>query len=362
MDLAHLYPVVMAGGSGTRFWPWSRKHRPKQFLPIGTSAPLLVETLDRLEGLSDWSHAYIVAGPVHQSHIRLLCPKLPSHQLLVEPCARNTAPCLALAALHIFCRDPEGTLLVLPSDHHIGDLDAFHRVLRLAYEGAQEEKWMTLGIHPSRPETGYGYIRTQIQGQINQQRVRVEEFVEKPPLETAQHYLDDGRYVWNSGMFVFKARLLLEALEVHLPEIYQGLMELKVYLEQRDLDAYQTHLEHCFPSFPSVSFDVGIMEKVKDVEVIFSDFGWNDVGHWAALSDFMQGDKDDNIQCGKGFIESIQSSNNIVATQLPVVLIGMENCVVVQTDDALLVCARDQVQDVKKAVERLNQKGRTELT
>ena len=361
MDLPHLYPVVMAGGSGTRFWPWSRKHHPKQFLSIGTSSPLLVETFLRLQGLSSWSHSYVVAGRTHQDQIQKLCPQLPSHQLLIEPCARNTAPCVGLAALHVLIRDPEGIMLVLPSDHHISKVDDFHRVLHLAYQGAQENRIMTLGMQPTRPETGYGYIHTLHKGAVNQERIPVECFVEKPPLEVAQAYLDDGRYVWNSGMFMFKAQVMLDAIQTHIPSLYQGLMKLKTFLDQKDQEGYLKSLDAFFPQFPSVSLDVGIMEKVKHIEVIFSDLGWNDVGHWDALADFMPSDQQGNIQCGNALLENIESSHNIVATELPVVLIGMDHCVVVQTDDALLICSRDHVQHVKKGVERLKKRGREDL-
>jgi mannose-1-phosphate guanylyltransferase len=252
-------------------------------------------------------------------------------------------------------------MLVLPSDHHIGRIPEFHDVLHLAYQGALDHKMMTLGMHPTRPETGYGYIHTLKKGEVNQERVPVEAFVEKPPLDVAQAYLEDGRYVWNSGMFMFKAHVLLDAVQIHLPDLYTGLMDLKGFLDQNDQEGYHACLAQCFPTFPSVSLDVGIMEKVDCVEVIFSDLGWNDVGHWAALADFMPSDDQGNIQCGDALVEHIQSHHNIVATELPVVLIGIDQCVVVQTEDALLICARDQVQNVKLGVHALKNKGRTDL-
>ena len=183
-----LYPVVMAGGSGTRFWPYSRKNKPKQFLAIGTEHPLLLETFNRLDQLSPWENRYVVAGKVHAQPILDLCPSLPQNQLLIEPCPRNTAPCVALAALHLYERDPNGVMLVLPSDHHISELPHFEKAIRSAMEGASQNKIITLGIQPTRPETGYGYIQYPGGGTVNESRLSVKRFVEKPPFEIAQKY------------------------------------------------------------------------------------------------------------------------------------------------------------------------------
>jgi mannose-1-phosphate guanylyltransferase len=212
-----LYPVVMAGGSGTRFWPLSRKARPKQFLALATDRPLIVETVSRLAGLATPGRTYVVCGPLHVRAVRRLLPRLPGANVLVEPIARNTAPAIGLATLQVQARDPDGVLAVLPSDHHVANVPGFQAVVRRAAEVAQSGALVTIGIKPTRPETGYGYV--QVGKPIDGGASRVRAFVEKPDAPTAAGYLASGQYLWNGGIFVFTARAMREAIDRHLPEL-----------------------------------------------------------------------------------------------------------------------------------------------
>lgn len=355
--VAQLYPVVMAGGSGTRFWPYSRKNKPKQFLAIGTEQPLLLETFNRLDALAPWENRYVVAGEVHADPILNLCPNMPKNQLLIEPCPRNTAPCVALAALHLYERDPNGIMLVLPSDHHISELAHFQKAIKSAMLGASENKIITLGIKPTRPETGYGYIQYPGGGVLNESRLSVKRFVEKPPFEVAKEYLESGEYLWNSGVFFFTPALILSEIQRQMPDLYQALEVIRPTI---NTPAYETTLNHVFAQLKSVSIDVGIMEGAKNIEVIPVDMGWNDVGHWAALEDFAPKDPNGNvIEHEKHFL--IDASQNIVQSDSFVALIGVSNLIVVQTPDAVLVCPKDRSQDVRLVVEWLKKHKKEEL-
>ena len=242
-----MYAVVMAGGSGTRFWPLSRRARPKQFLAIGTELPLIAETAARLRPLVPGSHLYVVAGPHHAEPIRQLLPELPAQQLLIEPCARNTAPCVGLAAVHLLARDPSAVMAVLPADHHISDGEGYRRVLRAAAERAREGEIVTLGIRPTRPETGYGYIHYDRDDTLatsdGVEVCAVRRFVEKPPREVAARYLETGGYLWNSGMFFFTAERILNDIRRYLPAMAAALDRIGAAI---GTDAYDTVLAEQF--------------------------------------------------------------------------------------------------------------------
>lgn len=356
-----MYAVIMAGGSGTRFWPLSRRLRPKQFLSIGTERPLIVETVERLAPLVTAEQVMVVAGEHHAASIRRLLPELPDGALLVEPCARNTAPCIGLAALHIARTDPDAVMAVLPADHHIGDPDGFRRVMAAAAERAALGEIVTLGIRPTRPETGYGYIHydrsdTCLSGQ-GVEICTVNRFVEKPPRDVAERYLSDGGYLWNSGMFFFTAKRILADIERLLPGLHQALVRIG---EAIGTDAYDAVLSAQFNAVNSVSIDYGVMEHAEQVRVVPADFGWNDVGHWAALADFAEPDRDGNVVTGDAIL--VDAANNIVhAGHRAVAIVGARDLVVVATEDAVLVCPRDRAQDVRRVVDQLKKAGRKEL-
>ena len=348
-----LYPVVMAGGSGTRFWPLSRKARPKQFLALATDRPLIVETVNRLKGLVTPGRTYVVCGPVHARAVRRLLPRLPPANVLIEPIARNTAPAIGLATLHVQARDPDGVLAVLPSDHHVADVPGFQSVLRRAAEIARTGALVTIGIRPTRPETGYGYIRT---GEpIDGGAARVRAFVEKPDAPTAAAYLSSGEYLWNGGIFVFTARAMRDAIERHMPELAAVLERLAPTV---GTPRHAAALRKYFPKAPSVSIDYGVMEKARDIAVVPGDFGWSDVGSFAALPEVRPADREGNVVVGEGAVLVDSAGCVVVGSGRPLGLVGLKDMVVVDSGDALLVVPRDRSQDVRAVVQALKRSKR----
>jgi mannose-1-phosphate guanylyltransferase len=357
-----MYAVIMAGGSGTRFWPLSRRLRPKQFLAIGTEQPLIDETAARLAPLVPMERVRVVAGAHHADAIRSLLPALPADGLLIEPCARNTAPCVGLAAIHLFKEDPEAVMAVLPADHHIGDAAGFRRLMAAAAERARAGEIVTLGIRPTRPETGYGYIHyDRSDTQLTSDGVEicaVNRFVEKPPRAVAERYLEHGGYLWNSGMFFFTARRILDDIARLLPQLSAALERIGAAIGTPDYDAV---LAENFAALESVSIDYGVMEHAERVRVVPADIGWNDVGHWAALADFAEADAQGNVVDGASVL--IDARNLVVHAEpgRMVAAIGVDNLVIVATDDAVLVCPRDRAQDVRRVVAELKKSGRETL-
>ncbi len=359
-----IYPVVMAGGSGTRFWPLSRRDRPKQFLPLAGDTPLLAATIARLPPLARPRDTYVVCGPAHAAGARRMLRQLPAENFIVEPCARNTAPCVGLAALHVAARDPKGLVAMLPADHHIARPKAFREAVGAAAELAGKGAIATIGIRPSRPETGYGYLkvgpRLAARGKPKGREPahKVERFVEKPDVVTAARYLADGGYLWNSGIFVFRADVILEEIRRAMPVLGEQLDAI-----QRSLGtpAYKRTLRRVFPDCPSISIDYGVMEKSKRIAVVPADFGWSDVGSFAALSDVRATDHLGNVAQGDALV--IDGRNNVVVAdgKRPVAVVGIEDVIVVDAGDAVLVCRRDRAQDVRKAVEELSRRGRDEV-
>jgi mannose-1-phosphate guanylyltransferase len=356
-----IYPVIMAGGSGTRFWPLSRRLRPKQFLPLAGGAPLLAATVARLPPLARPDRTYVVCGPQHAAAARKMVPQLPKGNFIVEPCARNTAPCVGLAALHVAARDPRGIIAMLPADHHIARPEAFREALAAASQLAQSGSIATIGIRPNRPETGYGYLRVGPRIATKVKRVhanKVERFVEKPDVVTAARYLADGGYLWNSGIFVFRADVILEEIRRAMPVLGEQLDAIEASLGS---PRYQRTLRRVFPDCPSISIDYGVMEKSHRIAVVPADFGWSDVGSFAALADVRTTDHLGNVAEGDAVV--IDGRNNVVlATKdRPVAVVGIEDVVVVDAGDAILVCHRERAQDVRKAVEELARRGREEV-
>lgn len=359
-----VYPVVMAGGSGTRFWPLSRKHRPKQFLPLAGDTPLLAATVARLPPLARPRDTYVVCGPAHVATARRMLKELPAENFIVEPCARNTAPCVGLAALHVAARDPHGIVAMLPADHHVARPKAFRDAVLAAAELASHGGIATIGIHPSRPETGYGYLKlgsrlpARRKAKLKVAAHRVERFVEKPDVVTAARYLADGGYLWNSGIFVFRADVILEEIRRAMPVLGE---QLDVIQASLGTPAYGRTLRRVFPDCPSISIDYGVMEKSKHIAVVPADFGWSDVGSFAALTDVRPTDHLGNVAEGDAIV--VDGRNDVVVAHggRPVAVVGIEDVIVVDAGDAVLVCRRDRAQDVRKAVEELARRGRDEV-
>lgn len=338
----------MAGGSGTRFWPLSRKNRPKQFLPLASETPLISDTANRLKGLASSKDVWVVCGKVHAPNVKKLVKGIKASHVLVEPVARNTAPAIALAAAHVFKDDPEGILIVLPSDHHIADPKAFRDTLAGAADLAQDGNIVTVGIKPRSPETGYGYIR--VGEPLTGEARKVAAFVEKPNLETAKSYLASGDYLWNGGIFVFRADVMLKALDQHMPEMRDGLRAIRDAIGTRKYDAA---LKQHFPNLPSQSIDYGVMEKASNIAVVPGDFGWSDVGSFAAMPEVREQDSKGNVVSGKNALAIDCEGSIVLAKDRVLAVVGMKDVVVVDAGDALLVVPKDKSQDVRKAVDAL---------
>ena len=359
-----IFPVVMAGGSGTRFWPLSRKDRPKQFLPLDGDEPLLAATIGRLPPLARLDRTYVVCGPNHAASVRRILPRLPRANLLVEPCPRNTAPCVGLAALHVRRRDPGGVMAMLPADHHVGKPAAFREALEAGATLAAGGAIATIGITPDRPETGYGYLKLGARlrpvgrGRKAFHAARVERVVEKPDLVTASRYLAEGGYLWNSGIFLFRADVILEEIRRAMPVLGE---QLEVIDRSLGTPAYARTLKRVFPAAPSISIDYGVMEKSQRIAVVPAAFGWSDVGSFAALSEVRALDELGNASQGDALV--VDGHGNVVVAdgKRLVVLVGVDELVVVDAGDAVLVVRKDRAQDVRKAVDELKRRGREDL-
>ena len=350
-----IYPVIMAGGSGSRLWPLSRKLYPKQFLPLCGDHTMLQDTVLRLHGLkvnapvviSNEEHRFIAAEQLNQ------IGQLGS--IILEPDGRNTAPAVALAALSLQkLAGDDAIMLVLAADHVIQDTNAFHQAIEKATPLAQNGKLVTFGIVPAAPETGYGYIRG---GAACGDAFDVAQFVEKPDLATAQSYLASGDYYWNSGMFMFSVGRYLRELHTHRPDIFTACEQAMLDVSH-DLDFLRINKE-AFLACPDDSIDYAVMEKTKDAVVIPLDAGWSDVGSWSALWDVNTKDSHGNVR--RGDVMFYDSRNTYVnAEEKLVAVVGLDNVIVVETKDAVLVAAQDKVQDVKAIVNELKKQGRSE--
>ncbi|CRD61593.1 mannose-1-phosphate guanylyltransferase/mannose-6-phosphate isomerase [Stenotrophomonas maltophilia] len=353
--MSSIQPVILSGGSGTRLWPLSREAYPKQFLPLAGELTMLQATWQRVAPLAargplviaNEEHRFVAAEQLQQVGAEPAA-------IILEPVGRNTAPAIAVAALEATRDGADALLLVLPSDHVITDEAAFRSAVQAAASAAEAGKLVTFGIVPTGPETGYGYIKA-----ADGQGVRaVERFVEKPDLETATGYVSSGQYYWNSGMFLFKASRYLQELERFQPEM---LARSRQAWQQARRDADFTRLDKdAFTAVPSDSIDYAVMEKTADAVVIPLDAGWNDVGSWTALRDVSQQDGDGNAH--QGDVIAIDCRNTYAYAQRLVAMVGLDDVIVVETDDAVLVGKADRMQEVKTVVAQLKAEGRSEAT
>jgi mannose-1-phosphate guanylyltransferase len=348
----HLYAVILAGGSGTRFWPASRAERAKQYLAIGTERPLLVETARRLEGLVPPERVLVVTTRAQAGQVRAFLPELPGENVIAEPLARNTAPCLALAARELRARDPDSVQIVLPADHVIRPAESFRRTMRAAALFAQAQGALVVcGIKPTHPATGFGYVEAgPLVARSDDLPVHsVQRFVEKPALERAREFLASGRFLWNAGIFVWRTDAIWTQFERHLPEVARALAAATT--EQAISSAYA--------AFPAVAVDVAILERATGVHMLPIDYFWSDVGSWPALAEVCAGDAGGNVTSGGAESIAIDASGNVVHAEPGeiVALIGVSDLVVVHSRGATLVCPKDQAQRVKELVERLQRQG-----
>ena len=359
MSKAVIVPVILAGGSGTRLWPLSRSLYPKQLLPLVAERTLLQSTVDRLDGVSDVAMPLVVCNTEHRFMVAEQLRDVEMDvSILLEPVGRNTAPAVTIAALEALTHEEDPVLLVLPADHLINDQFTFRKALATGLACSERGDLITFGITPHQPETGYGYICKGDLVEETGEVYRVARFVEKPDLITAQEYLDSGEYLWNSGMFMFKASRYLEELESYAPEMlaacraaYAGKME--------DLDFIRID-EEAFALCPNDSIDYAVMEKTSAACVIPLDCGWSDIGSWAALWEQGEQDSDGNVFRGEVVAEDVHDCYIHTSGRL-VAAIGLTDHVVVETADAVLVAAKDRVQDVKAIVEQLKAEQRQEV-
>ncbi len=351
-----IIPIIMAGSSGTRLWPLSRSLYPKQFLSLINENSLLQETLKRLDGLnclppvivSNNEHRFIVAEQLRQFGVD-------DFQIILEPVGRNTAPAVALAALKSLELHGDHHMLVLAADHAIQDIEAFHAAVLAAEQESVDNKLVTFGIVPTKPETGYGYIKKG--EQVKNSVFKVNSFVEKPDLETAKNYLEQKCYLWNSGMFMFKASVYLDELKKFRPDILAACKE-SLSSASTDLDFIRLHSD-VFAECPDESIDYAVMEKTQDCVVIPLDADWSDIGSWTSLWEISEKDEHENVSHGD--VINYNSRNNYIYSEGSLIsTVGVNNLIIVQTKDALLVAQQDNVQDIKKIVEILKKQKRSE--
>jgi len=351
--------IILAGGAGTRFWPVSRKIRPKQFLPIVSEKTMIEETIELLSSQVPLKNIYTIANPEKTEMIKNLLPDLPDKNLLVEPIGRNTAPSLILATARIHLQNPKAVLAALPADHLIKDSALFLRKLEAAAAAASSgDHLITFGVPPTYPATGYGYIRFSADHSVHsldEPFHAVQEFKEKPDLEQAKAFLKKGNYFWNSGMFLWQADVFARKLERFAPEMFSYWKQIQDALEAND----EARIASLFEEIPSISIDYALMEKAEGVLMARGDFGWSDVGAWSSLADIWPQDETGNALRGDNIILDSQDCLVYNPDKLTA-LIGVKDIIVVNTEDALLIAHRNQDQKVKDIVGELEKKKKTE--
>ncbi len=365
MASKHWYAVIMAGGIGTRFWPFSRQHFPKQFHDIlGTGKTLIQQTVERFKQVCPSENIYIVGSKEHEALFYEQLPDFAPHQFVLEPNRRNTAPCIAYSTFKIFQKDKKANLVVSPADHYISNEKEFAKTIQKALkETSHKDILVTLGIEPTRPDTGYGYIQyceektslwKKVLG-ISSIIKKVKLFAEKPPLELAIEFLRSGDFLWNAGIFIWNAQTILKEFEIHLPDIYEAFWEIKdsFFTEQESKT-----VEKAYTQCRAISIDYGIMEKSEHVFVIPASFGWSDLGTWKSLFELSPKDEKQNVI--RGNIVALDTENCIIQTpdNRLVIVKGLQNFIVAEYKNALMICPKDEEQSVKEFVSIAEKKGR----
>jgi len=351
-----LVAVIMAGGVGARFWPKSRAKEPKQLLNLFSERSMIQNTVDRLDGLVKKENIYIVTNKIQKVEIANQLTEIPIENIIEEPFGKNTAAAIGLASIVIDSKHKDAVTIVLPADHLINNKVEFQRVIKdasdFAYSG---NSLVTIGINPTRPDTGYGYI--QIDENDNEIFHKVLRFAEKPNMETAQRFLESGDFFWNSGMFIWKTEVILNEIKTYMVDLYEGLETIKKYIGQ---DSYDDVLTNVYGQLKSVSIDYGIMETSKIVYLVKGEFDWSDVGSWDSVYHLLEKDKNENAS--KGDVYFANSNGNYVNSEKKfTALIGVNDVIVINTADATLVCHKDYAQDVKLVVDYLKMNEKNEL-
>jgi mannose-1-phosphate guanylyltransferase len=352
--LANTYVLILAGGIGSRFWPMSRESRPKQFIDIlGTGKTLLQDAYSRNLAFAEEENIFIITNADYTDLIKQQIPTITDNQIMGEPYGKNTAACIAYAAYKIAEHDPEGIIVVAPSDQLILDRESFNVQIETAHNFAKKNNALiTLGIKPHRPDTGYGYIQFD-EKEVDKGVNKVKTFTEKPPLEMAQKFLDSGDFLWNAGMFIWSVKSIIAALDEHLPEMSMAFAEGK--------GAYNTsierkHIDRIYSQINSISIDNGVLEKAENVYVLPSDFGWSDLGTWRSVMDHTE--PVDGNSSLNAVVYNIDSKDNLVVTEKEklVVLKDLDGYFVIDTEDALLICKTDQEQEIKRISTEIKKK------
>ncbi|MCA9039840.1 MAG: mannose-1-phosphate guanylyltransferase [Planctomycetaceae bacterium] len=355
-----LHTLILAGGSGTRFWPLSRKAFPKQLLDLTGGGSLLQQTATRAKGCAPAENLWIVTGEHLVEPIQKQLPDLDPARLIVEPCGRNTAPCIGLAALQLLAVDPDAVMLVLPADHLITPLEEFQRAVERGTEliEADSTRFVLFGAKPTFPSTGFGYIERGTElDRYEPPAFNVAAFHEKPDQQTAAQYLAAGRFYWNCGIFLWRADQILAALREHQPDLYTHLERMQPTL---GTEAWQASLQHEFPRMPSISIDYAVLEKAENVCVIEAPFNWDDLGSWQALKRLLPADEKGNIIVGQ---HTGNAQNSIIYSTRPdqlIATIGLENCLIVQTDEVTLIARTDDEQTLKQLLQEIEEGGEHE--
>lgn len=340
------YIVIMAGGRGERFWPKSRLKKPKHLLPIVGKEPMLLQTLNRLGHIVPKENILIITNQEQLNALAKLCPQFPPQQIIAEPLGKDTAAAIGLAKVLIKKRDPNAVFAVLPADHVINDVESFQKCLNAAFEIALKNNVLiTLGIPPKNPSTAYGYIK---KGDSDGTLFKVDKFVEKPNLETAKQYLKSGDYFWNAGMFVWSIPAFEAALNLHCPELFKGLSLLE------NSENLENALTTLYKSLPKISIDYALLEKAKNIVVMPASFDWDDVGEWPAIARHTHLDANNNAISGDAIIS--QGTGNIIVNENGhlTALMGVDNLIIIQTDDATLICHKDKAQDIKNLLAQIS--------
>jgi mannose-1-phosphate guanylyltransferase len=361
------YAVIMAGGIGQRFWPKGTSKLPKQFLKIAHEKESMIQqTYRRLEGLINTTKIYVVTNCAHKSLVKKQLPKIPEENIICEPFGRNTAPCIELACIYIKQFNPKANVLVTPADHIIEKLEDFHSIVKCGLKFVYDNGGIvTLGITPTSPETGYGYIQYDNENcqsisvengdgfGINECVYKVKTFAEKPDLGTALAFLESGDFLWNSGMFIFRVDTMMEEIKKLLPDVHHYISPLQNKLHDKD---FEKKLEFAYSQIKGISIDYGVMEKTDKVHIIRSNFGWSDVGSWDEIYNLKPKDNSGNVKSGTTVM--INSKNCLVINdQRITAAVGVEDLLIVDTNNGLLICKRGESQNVKEVVDFLRRKG-----
>ncbi|MBU3188449.1 mannose-1-phosphate guanylyltransferase [Clostridium bowmanii] len=349
-----LCALIMAGGKGTRFWPLSTDEKPKQFVKLLGEKTMIQMTINRIKDIIPEERIFVVTALDYVDLVKQQLPELPARNIIVEPVGKNTAPCIALSAFYIEKFYKDSTMVVLPSDHLIINEEKFRQTIKNAYDFIQdnEEAVVTLGMKPNRPETGYGYIKAVKNGQHkigNEVICKVDGFVEKPDLEKARTYVEDGNYLWNGGMFIWKAKTILSLTKRYLKNTYEILKEIAISLKED----YEYKLTENYCKISSVSVDYAIMENAKEIYVIPCDFGWDDIGSWNAIERYRKKDEHNNVFLGN--VKNIEGYNNLIlAMDKPIITVGLDDIFAVETDDFILLCKKSDLDNISELRDKVD--------